>query len=552
MKDTKQIVEEYLPKLIAACAIEKIKRVIAQNEDKWITIHPHGKDGGDGEGKDYRRLLIKDGETVEDAMHRQGYYNKRKAKDEKALKEEKKQLYQDILKAKKEGNKELHHKLLQRYNEIDAQLKGQKTSDKGKDTDTKKEDKENKETDKNIEIKESKHFEKYNKLVTKEKELYKIWDEKRKEYDAALEKNNEYKELNTKITDIRKELMTTDYKDKEKYLALQKEKNELDRQKAKISNEIQEKIGLYDSQHKYEDASWAVQEERKNIIVSSTSNIKQQINKVSTRYDKVVQSLNTLSSETYAIKTNEYNDVLKQLDELREKRANYTYGTGEHVLYTKKINLLVDKEFKLRGERRKLAENFAKKVSKILQVENGLTLKTNAQNAAMEENAKRLKNVLDGIVPASNFSNNPININQTYDLRASQSGKRINLHNEERIGTIIHETAHQLEADNPQILINSLTFARARTEGEKQISLKKINSEYKRDEYCKRDKFFDPYCGKIYTLYGGKDRKFEDADGSEIMSMGLQHIFEDPINFAKNDREYFDFVISNLRGELWD
>ena len=170
----------------------------------------------------------------------------------------------------------------------------------------------------------------------------------------------------------------------------------------------------------------------------------------------------------------------------------------------------------------------------------------------MEENAKRLKNVLDGIVPASNFSNNPITINQTYDLRASQSGKRINLHNDERIGTIIHETAHQLEADNPQILINSLTFARARTEGEKQISLKKINSEYKRDEYCKRDKFFDPYCGKIYTLYGGKDRKFEDADGSEIMSMGLQHIFEDPINFAKEDREYFDFVISNLRGELWD
>lgn len=90
MKDKEQIVNECLTKLIAACALEKMKRIVAQNEDKWITIHPHGKDGGDGESKDYRRLLIKDGETVEDAMHRQGYYDKRKAKDEKALKEEKK------------------------------------------------------------------------------------------------------------------------------------------------------------------------------------------------------------------------------------------------------------------------------------------------------------------------------------------------------------------------------------------------------------------------------------------------------------------------------
>ena len=91
MKNKEQIVNECLTKLIAACALEKMKRIVAQNEDKWITIHPHGKDGGDGESNDYRRLLIKDGETVEDAMHRQGYYDKRKAKDEKKEKENKAQ-----------------------------------------------------------------------------------------------------------------------------------------------------------------------------------------------------------------------------------------------------------------------------------------------------------------------------------------------------------------------------------------------------------------------------------------------------------------------------
>lgn len=84
MKDKEQIVNECLTKLVAACALEKIKRVVAQNDDKWITIHPHGEDS-----EDYRRLKIKDGESVEDAMHRIGWYEKRKAKDEKKQKEEK-------------------------------------------------------------------------------------------------------------------------------------------------------------------------------------------------------------------------------------------------------------------------------------------------------------------------------------------------------------------------------------------------------------------------------------------------------------------------------
>ena len=46
--------------------------------EKWITIKPHGK-----EADDYRRLKLEDGETVEEAMHRQGYYSKRQTKDEK-------------------------------------------------------------------------------------------------------------------------------------------------------------------------------------------------------------------------------------------------------------------------------------------------------------------------------------------------------------------------------------------------------------------------------------------------------------------------------------
>lgn len=55
----------------------KIELLKAINEDRWITIHPHGDDS-----EDYRRLKLKDGETPKEAMHRMGWYEKRKAKDE--------------------------------------------------------------------------------------------------------------------------------------------------------------------------------------------------------------------------------------------------------------------------------------------------------------------------------------------------------------------------------------------------------------------------------------------------------------------------------------
>lgn len=134
MKD-KQFVEEFKDALYDTM-LSYMKGIVdndlkAKNEDKWITIHPHGKgDDGDGEGKDYRRLLIKDGESVEDAMHRQGYYDKRKAKDEKSLKDlekERDNTFLEALKAKKAGDKEKFKELTEKFNKLNEQIKNKKT-----------------------------------------------------------------------------------------------------------------------------------------------------------------------------------------------------------------------------------------------------------------------------------------------------------------------------------------------------------------------------------------------------------------------------------------
>lgn len=100
---------------------ERLANNLKARNEKWITIKPHGE-----ESDDYRRIKLEDGETPKEAIDRIYKKDNKKEKTKEELKAEKKQLFLDILKAKKEGNKELHSKLLERYNRLDRQLKGKK------------------------------------------------------------------------------------------------------------------------------------------------------------------------------------------------------------------------------------------------------------------------------------------------------------------------------------------------------------------------------------------------------------------------------------------
>ena len=131
--------------------------------------------------------------------------------------------------------------------------------------------------------------------------------------------------------------------------------------------------------------------------------------------------------------------------------------------------------------------------------------------------------MLDGVIPKDVYNNNGMKI-ETTNGRAYQSGSLIKLNKNSSIETIVHETMHQLEEHNPIMLANSLAFAEYRTQGEKQIALKKVYPQYayKASEICKKDKFFNAYCGKFYNLSGGKNQTYINSTGSEIMSMGVQ------------------------------
>ena len=123
----------------------------------------------------------------------------------------------------------------------------------------------------------------------------------------------------------------------------------------------------------------------------------------------------------------------------------------------------------------------------------------------------------------------------------SHERDRLEMANKNDVCDVAHEIMHWLERKNPKVVENSLTFLEYRTQGEEVQQLKEITGikDYDPDEVARPDKFFNPYCGRIYN-----------HESTEIMSMGIAKIFENSKEFAETDREYMSFVISNLRGEI--
>ena len=105
--------------------------------------------------------------------------------------------------------------------------------------------------------------------------------------------------------------------------------------------------------------------------------------------------------------------------------------------------------------------------------------------------------------------------------------------------TKIHEIGHIIEFSDPEIKKKANDFLEKRTKGDKPKKLRDVTGikGYGDKEITKEDKFFDPYVGKIYR-----------SGDTEIVSMGLQRLYEDPVGFAVADPEYFDLIIDIIRG----
>ena len=101
----------------------------------------------------------------------------------------------------------------------------------------------------------------------------------------------------------------------------------------------------------------------------------------------------------------------------------------------------------------------------------------------------------------------------------------------------VHELGHVLEKSG-NIKQQCIDFLNRRTQGEELVKLSDVTGRNYKEEMCKPDHFPDPYCGKIY----------DGTDATEILSMGLQYLYDDPVKFHEKDPDYFNFIINTLKG----
>jgi hypothetical protein len=105
---------------------------------------------------------------------------------------------------------------------------------------------------------------------------------------------------------------------------------------------------------------------------------------------------------------------------------------------------------------------------------------------------------------------------------------------------VVHEWGHYLENQRPAVHQACVEFLNRRyqeavrsglSESADVKPLKELTKvdAYQPYEVAFRDRFRDPYVGKVYR----------DASNTEVMSMGLQYLYENPLRFRSEDPEHY-------------
>lgn len=122
-----------------------------------------------------------------------------------------------------------------------------------------------------------------------------------------------------------------------------------------------------------------------------------------------------------------------------------------------------------------------------------------------------------------------------------------------RAKTVAHEVGHEMEVrlKDGHVLAQKFREMRVARAGTSDVKLLDVfpESGYSSNEIGNKDDF-EKLFGKDSpsAYYAGKN--YNDPKASEIVSMGVQELYSDPVNFAKKDPEYFNFIVGLLRGVL--
>jgi hypothetical protein len=152
----------------------------------------------------------------------------------------------------------------------------------------------------------------------------------------------------------------------------------------------------------------------------------------------------------------------------------------------------------------------------------------------------------------------PLNYENKRTSRGSQWGTGYNLSPGAEVKDHLHETGHWLEEHNENLHAQAVAFLRYRNQGEDYVRMSAARKRtqakrkaaglstshlysrgFKASEIAASDAWRDPYAGKKYG---------RDYYATEVLSMGLQWLYSDPVNFAIEDPEHFNYTIAMIAG----
>ena len=275
-----------------------------------------------------------------------------------------------------------------------------------------------------------------------------------------------------------------------------------------------------------------------------------------------------------------YNEYKKKLDVISDKIDSITDQmlaftpqiiAAEDAGDTTLVNEIRARRARLDAERDKLYErkarimkqystdsnpkNATRRARKLLHASNpkpfriGLFVGTSSGKMFSQKAKKRITAVAEDfyqmVSSNTNVYNSPgvVRLEDNERAHASPDDGKIHITQDQQDRVIVHELGHIFER-NPKILRSAVEFLEQRTAGESPVKLSDLtgNSSYRDDEITKPDRFYRPYVGKQYKDDQG------NIEYTEIISMGVEMMYANPVQFAQDDPDHFDYIYRVLRG----
>lgn len=131
------------------------------------------------------------------------------------------------------------------------------------------------------------------------------------------------------------------------------------------------------------------------------------------------------------------------------------------------------------------------------------------------------------------------------------------LHSTTDAAIIAHEFGHAMEAyGEVHELAKGFLYHRVGDDPNRQLMQILPEFGYGPDEFGRDDQFHKAVSTRLsetdnrgvknLAWYTGK--QYQGA--TEVLSVGLQHLYNDPVGFAKQDPDWFNFTVGILRGDL--